>query len=154
MKESSLFSNRLQQLISFLMRLAMQNHYRFIKQQGLSMPQMMILYHVQRRGGCTVSEIADEFGISNAAASQLIDRLVQQGYLTRREHPQDRRIKETSLTEAGRRLIEASINAHQSWIEELAEKIDGNTQERFLPLLDEFVRSIQGGFAASTICDD
>ncbi|MCX8062994.1 MAG: MarR family winged helix-turn-helix transcriptional regulator [Anaerolineales bacterium] len=154
MKENPPFSVRLQHLISFWLRLAMQSHYRFIKQQGLSVPQMMILYHVQRMGGCTVSEIAEEFGISNAAASQLIDRLVQQGYLTRKEHPLDRRSKETSLTEAGQKIIEASMNAHQSWVTGLAAKMDENTQQRLLPLLDELVNITHDWFAAIAICDE
>lgn len=154
MRELHPFSSRLQHLISLLIRIAMQNHYRFLKQRGLSVPQMMVLYHVQRIGGCTVSDIADEFSISNAAASQIIDRLVQQGYLARRESPQDRRIKENSITEAGQQIIEASMNAHQSWVAELANKMDENTQQRFLPLINELVSITQSWFSATSICDE
>lgn len=150
MKESSQFSARLQHLIGNLMRLAMQNHYRFIKQQGLTMPQMMILYHVQRMGSCKVSGIAEEFGISDAAASQLVDRLVQQGYLIRQEYPQDRRSKETSLTEAGQQIIQASLDAHQNWVSELATTVNSKTQKRLLPLLDELILITQRWFEATS----
>lgn len=139
MDKRSLFCTRLQKLVSSLMRIGMQNHYAFVKKQGLSIPQMMILYHIQRQGGCTVSDIAEEFRISSAAASQLLDRLVHQGYLIRQEHPLDRRVKQHSLTEGGKRLVEASWKAHQNWVTDLAAKIDEEGQMRLLPLLDELV---------------
>ncbi|PWH20175.1 MAG: hypothetical protein DDG59_01090 [Anaerolineae bacterium] len=148
------FSAQLQQFIGLLLRMVMQNHYRFVKQNGLTMPQMMILYHVQRAGGCTVSEVGEEFGISSAAASQLIDRLVQQGYLTRKEHPHDRRIKENSLTEAGIQIVEASMNAHQSCVADLVSRIDLQTQQQMLPFLEQMVEILQRWFATKTYCDE
>lgn len=154
MHEPHFFSIRLQQFIGLLLRIVMQNHYRFVKQNGLTLPQMMILYHIQRVGGCTVSDVGDEFGISSAAASQMLDRLVQQGYLVRQEHPQDRRVKENSLTEAGKQIIEASMNAHQNLVAEWAKRIDINTQQQFLPLLDTLVGILQAWFNSSAICDE
>ena len=154
MHESRLFSARLQQFIGLLLRIVMQNHYRFVKQHGLTLPQMMILYHIQRVGGCTVSDVGEEFGISSAAASQLLDRLVQQGYLTRQEHPHDRRVKENSLTEAGKQIIEASMNAHQHLVAEWAKRIDVNTQQELLPLLDTLVGILQAWFNSSAMCDE
>jgi len=154
MHESHLFPARLQQFIGLLLRVVMQNHYRFVKQHGLTLPQMMILYHIQRVGGCTVSDVGEEFGISSAAASQLLDRLVQQGYLIRQEHPHDRRVKENSLTEAGQQIIEASMNAHQNLVAEWAKRIDVNTQQELLPLLDTLVGILQTWFNSSAMCDD
>lgn len=153
MHEPHFFSIRLQQFIGLLLRIVMQNHYRFVRQNGLTLPQMMILYHIQRVGGCTVSDVGEEFGISSAAASQMLDRLVQQGYLVRQEHPQDRRVKENSLTEAGKQIIEASMNAHQNLVAEWAKRIDMNTQQQLFPLLDTLVGILQGWFNSSAICD-
>ncbi|RCK74259.1 MAG: Transcriptional regulator, MarR family [Anaerolineae bacterium] len=154
MIESHPLSPRLQQFIGLLLRIVMQNHYRFVKQNGLTLPQMMILYHIQRVGACTVSDVGEEFGISSAAASQMLDRLVQQGFLTRQEHPQDRRVKQNSLTEAGKQIIEASMNAHQSLVAEWVKRIDANTQWQLLPLLDRLIEILQGWFNSSAFCDE
>lgn len=151
MVEVSPFSTRLQRLVSLLMRIGMQNHYQFVRKQGLSVPQMMILYHIHRRGGATVSDIGEEFRISSAAASQILDRLVQQGYLIRREHPQDRRIKEHSITETGKKLVEASWKTHQNWVIELASQMDQDTQTRLLPLLDELVLNLQKWLSSKSL---
>jgi DNA-binding MarR family transcriptional regulator len=154
MNESHPFSARLQQFIGLLLRIVMQNHYRFVKQHGLTLPQMMILYHIQRVGVCTVSDVGEEFGISSAAASQMLDRLVHQGYLIRQEHPHDRRVKENSLTEAGKLIIKASMNAHQNLVAEWANRIDVHTQQQLLPLLDTLVGILEAWFKSSAICDE
>jgi len=46
-------------------------------------------------------------GVTKQAASQLIDLLVIRGYLTREEHPEDRRRLLVQLTERGRAAAEA-----------------------------------------------
>ncbi len=147
------FSIELQRWVGILLRIMMQNHYRFVKQQGLSMPQMMILYHIQRVGGCTVSDVGEEFGISRAAASQLLERLVQQGYLTRQEHAQDRRVKELFLTELGEELVQKSLQVHQIWLEELVAKIDDKAQGRLLPLIEELVDITEAWANSTTPCE-
>ncbi len=148
------FLSQLQIWTSLLLRISMQNHYRFVKQQGLSLPQMMILYHLQKVGDCTVSEIGEEFGISRAAASQLLDRLVQQGYLVRREHADDRRVKQMSLTAKGVQMIEQSMMVHQGWLRELAAQIDQSTQQRLYPFVEEMVVITKKWFESATICED
>ena len=50
------------------------------------------------RGG-SLGELVLQLGISKQAASQLIDSLVQGGYLTREEDPDDRRRMLIEVTE-------------------------------------------------------
>lgn len=101
------------------MRRSMHDFMAFTRGKGLSMPQfgvLMRLYHVQ---SCDVSGLGEHLGVSNAAASQMIDRLVQQGLLARGEQAADRRVRTITLTEAGRALVEESIAARQRWLEQL-----------------------------------
>jgi DNA-binding MarR family transcriptional regulator len=66
-----------------------------------------------------VSEVGDHLGVSNAAASQMVDRLVQQGLLERVESPADRRMKQLTLTARGRALVEKA-KARHAWTATLA----------------------------------
>ena len=50
----------------------------------------------------------------------MLDKLVQQGLVSRIENPEDRRSKRLSLTEKGEEILQRSIEARQLWIEELA----------------------------------
>ena len=91
----------------------------FSRKQGLSLLQLSVLFHIRFRGVCGVTDIANDFGISKAAASQLLERLVLQEYVTRSESPSDRRVKQIELTEKALRLLEQSIVERQKWIEAL-----------------------------------
>ncbi len=52
-------------------------------------------------GKSGVSEIGGQMGVTNAAASQAVDRLVHLGLIERTEDPDDRRAKRLTLTQAG-----------------------------------------------------
>ena len=71
---------------------------RNARESGVSPQQygaLMYLFHNDRRG---VSGIGEDMGVTPAAASQMIERLVQQGLLERSEDPHDRRAKKIALT--------------------------------------------------------
>lgn len=68
--------------------------------------QLKALVTVGMREGMTVSEVADALHIGKPAASMLIDRLVQQGYVARSEDPSDRRRAIVVPSAAGAELVE------------------------------------------------
>ncbi len=80
-----------------------------MKQYGLSTPQIHALMYIYHAGECQVSDIGALADVSNAAASQLVERLVQQDLVERREDPVDRRTRILSLSEKGKRLIRDSV---------------------------------------------
>jgi DNA-binding MarR family transcriptional regulator len=90
-----------------------------MKQHGLSTPQIHALMYIFHTGECQVSDIGVLAEASNAAASQLVERLVQQGLVDRREDPEIRRIKLVTLSENGMRLIHESVVSNAFLIETL-----------------------------------
>lgn len=60
------------------------------------------------RGDATVIDVASHLGISKQAASQLIEQLVQRGYVQRTPHPTDARSALLSLTARGRACTRAA----------------------------------------------
>lgn len=80
----------------------------------LTFAQLKLLRLVARQDNLTVGEVAAFLGISNAAASKAVDRLVRGGFLQRAEAKGDRRATEVSVTGVGRSLLhsfEARSNA-------------------------------------------
>ena len=69
---------------------------------AITLPQVLLLSQVQRRGAASPSDLAAALHVSLPAVSQMIDRLVQQGLLDRTEDSVDRRRK--SLTTTARAL--------------------------------------------------
>jgi DNA-binding MarR family transcriptional regulator len=105
--------------MELFMRHSMQAFVIFTKQHGVNMSQMSALFFLSRRSSCGVTELGEHLGVSNAAASQLIERLVQLGFLARSEDPQDRRGKHIALTHAGESLLESAVQARLVWTEQL-----------------------------------
>ncbi len=68
------------------------------------MTQFSTLMTLHKQGTCAISEIAEELGVSTAAASQMVDRMVNDGMILRTEDPNDRRVKLVSLYRARRAI--------------------------------------------------
>ena len=111
------------QFMDFAMHHSMRERVHFAKATGLSMPQFSIMMQLHYRGNCGISDISERFDITNAAASQLVDKLVQSGFIQREEDPHDRRAKLLNLTDKGRDLIQQGIEERYRWVDQLAEKL-------------------------------
>jgi DNA-binding MarR family transcriptional regulator len=99
---------------------------QFAKEQGLSVTQIGALIHINSRGACGVTDIGDDLGVTSAAASQMLERLVQGGLVERREDPDDRRAKRIELTERGQRVLRGSLEARQRQFAALADRLSAN----------------------------
>lgn len=112
------------------MRHSMRNTLRFARESGLSMSHIGAIFHIHRIGSCGVTEIGEHLGVTSAAASQMLDRLVQHGLVQRTEDPHDRRAKRIALTEKGQHLFEEGVRARQSWLEDLTGALSDPEKER------------------------
>lgn len=105
------------QTVGRLMHLWMQTSRRFFRGRGLSFGQAMILRHLYYRQPCTISDMAADMGISSPAVSQMLDRLVEMGLVTREENPLNRRQKQVALTAAGRTLLKEAEQVQKQWLQ-------------------------------------
>ena len=110
------------------MHRSMRDFKRFMDATGLSFSQISILMRLVHGGNAGVSEIGGQLGVTNAAASQAVDRLVQLGLIERTEDPEDRRAKRLALTQKGRALVEKGVRARSQWIESLTDALTPEQQ--------------------------
>lgn len=123
MTNSDQFLKFLHSWSTIFMRHSIHDLIRFSKEYGLSMPQMSVLFHLHHGNECGVSSIGEHLGVTNAAASQMIDRLVQNGLVERTEDPEDRRVKQLKLTGKGASLVQEGIEIRQRWIDDLTNRL-------------------------------
>ena len=126
------------------MRRSGRDFKRFMDETGLSFSHLNVLMRLYHGGNSGVSEIGEQMGVTSAAASQAIDRLVLQGLIQRTEDPIDRRAKQLTLTPKGRTLIERGIEARSQWVEGLTEALTPEQQSMTisaLTLLTEAARA-------------
>jgi DNA-binding MarR family transcriptional regulator len=119
----------LQEWIGTFMRRSMRSFIHYSKESGLSMSQVGALFQINH-GRSNVSDLGDGLGISNAAASQMLERLVQEGLILRSEDPQDRRVKQLVLTEKGCKILEESVQARQGWLKDLVSILSPGEKEQ------------------------
>jgi len=139
MQSADPFVNTLGKWIEVFMRRSMHNFISYSKEKGLSMSQLGALLHLFRGGSCSVSDIGDNLGVTNAAASQMLERLVQQSLILRKEDPEDRRVKQVVLTDKGREILQESIAARQVWLENLAQTLSEAEREQITAALEVLI---------------
>lgn len=69
--------------------------------------------------GASIAELAEHLGVTKQAASQLVEDLLQRGYVSAQPHPRDARAKLITLTDLGwactRAADEAALAAVRGW---------------------------------------
>jgi DNA-binding MarR family transcriptional regulator len=128
------------------MHRSMRDFKRFMDETDLSFSQISVLMRLKHGGKSGVSGIGGQLGVTNAAASQAVDRLVNLGLIERTEDPEDRRAKRLVLTSAGKSLIEKGIEARSQWVEGITEALTQQQQSMIilaLTLLTEAARKTE-----------
>ena len=128
MTKSTQITQPLRAWMDVFMHRSMRGWNQFAKSTGLSMPQFSILMQLHYKGACGMSAISERFDVSAAAASQLVDKLVQAGYIERTEDPSDRRAKLLKLSTNGAKLVDNGIQERYRWMDELTAQL--TTEER------------------------
>jgi DNA-binding MarR family transcriptional regulator len=130
MMPSDPFIAKVGECMELFMRLTMRNFFQFARKKNLSMPQIGALFVMEKGGASGISNLSDHLGVTSAAGSQMLDRLVQQELILRMEDPNDRRVKKIELTEKGRQLLEESVQVRKRWLSDLAGTLSGGEKEQ------------------------
>ena len=120
----------LQEWFGIFRRRMMGSLFTYARDKGLTMAQLGAMFHIYQKGACGVSDIGTDLGVTNSAASQMLERLVQLKLITRSEDPSDRRVKQIVITDKGRQILQESNKANQDWLESLVRIMDADENER------------------------
>ncbi len=145
MTEAVRFSKTVRSFMDVFMHRSMRGWGHFAKNTGLSIQQFSLIMQLHHRGGTGISDISERFEITSAAASQMVDKLFQLGYLERIEDPTDRRAKLLSLSTKGKQLIEQSVEERYRWVDQLSENINAKDREKIsdaLTIMTEAARKM------------
>ena len=72
---------------------------------SLSKSHVYLLADIKRRGGCTVTDIANHLEITLSAVTSLVDKLCTSGLVIRYRGEEDRRVVFMELTAEGERVL-------------------------------------------------
>jgi DNA-binding MarR family transcriptional regulator len=109
---------------------------------GVSRSDLVALELLSVQSPLLVGEIAGELGISTGTATELVDRLVDRGLVTRAADPDDRRRTLVSITASGKRRFRSAFRERWHWIHEMASELSADDLRivvRFLTRLHDIM---------------
>lgn len=113
-----------------------------LRRWELSVPQFDVLAHVGAAEGITQQELAAARLTTKGNLSQLLDHMEQSG-LVRRER--DGRVKRIRLSQAGRKLFDEVVPAHEAVIREQFCALAPADLQRLLSLLRTLDHALKPG---------
>ena len=94
---------------------------------------MHMLFHKQE---CTVGDVSRMLSISNPAASQLLEHLVNTGTVERFESPHDRRVRLHKLTDKGVKMMKQGRSVKKGWYEAITDGMSNSELEKTAEALE------------------
>ena len=124
---------------------------RQLRGVGLTGAQFDVLAQVGAREGCTQQELADSLLVTKGNVTQLLDRMEECGFLTRR---QDGRAKRVRLTREGRELRRRGLRAPEGYMAAQLAALTTEEQKTLARLLRTLERSLDDAPDDATDLDD
>ncbi len=106
-----------------------------IAEYGLTTPQFGVLEALHHLGPLPLGELAGKLLVTGGNVTYVMDRLEQQGLVTRERDEGDRRVVLAHLTDEGRALIREVFPGHAAFVEEAVSHLGADEQETLRSLL-------------------
>jgi MarR family transcriptional regulator, 2-MHQ and catechol-resistance regulon repressor len=106
-----------------------------IERTKLGDSDFRILEVLLHKGPLPVNTIGAKVWLTPGSISVAVDRLVKKGLVSRKDHPNDRRVRRVELTPKGRALITRGFGEHAAAMENVADVLSKNEQLTLLRLL-------------------
>jgi DNA-binding MarR family transcriptional regulator len=97
--------------------------------EGMSLPQFRVLAFLSE-GEWAASKVAEWLAVSRPSLTSLVDGLVEQGWVERREDPTDRRSVLHQITASGRTRLAEATEALDEGLGSLLEHLDDDERAR------------------------
>jgi MarR family 2-MHQ and catechol resistance regulon transcriptional repressor len=106
-----------------------------IKRTDLGDSDFRVLEALLHKGPLPVNTVGPKVWLTPGSISVAVDRLVKKGLVSRKDHPDDRRVRRVELTPKGRALITRGFGEHAAAMEDVADVLSKNERLTLLRLL-------------------
>ena len=108
------------------------------KQYGLSDGRFMVLMTLwDSHAPIKATDIADKLGVSRATMTGLIDSLIKDNYVEKKDCPEDRRAAYLSLSDHGHTFLKKMLPEHFLCVKNFADTISDQEAQDFLKTLSK-----------------
>ena len=100
-----------------------------------SMVQMRVLYFVDNNKNPSMKDVSEYFCISSPSATEMIERLIKSGLLTRKSNLEDRRSVNIEITAKGKKELGNAKKVASKFISKAVTNLSKKEVENFLEIL-------------------
>ena len=109
-----------------------------------TLPRFDVLAALSREAApVTMSELTGHLMVSNGNVTGLVNRLVEDGLVSRKIDPADRRSQLVVLTEAGRTAFREMAAAHEELVDSFFAQLSDDEMEALLALTEKLNRTLR-----------
>lgn len=119
-----------------------QDASRSLARDGLTPSRAAVLWHVRRHGPATQRDLAAAMNVSARTVTELVDALVNTGFVSREPHPSDRRANLVTFTDRGTRAVESMERQQHQFVDLLFGGIRDAEFRCFINGLDDLLRRL------------
>lgn len=91
---------------------------------GVSMTQLHVMHMLERHGELPMSRLAEMLDVSLSAATGLVDRIEERGFVERIRVPNDRRIVLVRMTPSGQQMLDDVEVLRTEMMERILDRLD------------------------------
>ncbi|MDD5594926.1 MAG: MarR family winged helix-turn-helix transcriptional regulator [Candidatus Omnitrophica bacterium] len=134
------FASRVIELFPQIIRGFKQYENNYLTRGEITLPQFWLLNYLERNGKSKMNYLAKHLKISPPATTGLIDRLIHQGLVVRKDDLHDRRIVWIESTAKGKGIIENISKQKTQALIKVFGKISPKDREHYLNILEQVVK--------------
>jgi DNA-binding MarR family transcriptional regulator len=113
------------------------------KDLGVPMAQLKSLYFIIHKGNINFKSLARDLGVTPANMTAIIERLVEQGLVSRLQNPEDRRVILLQATDKGRELLTGLMESGRKQLAEILAYISDEELSSLAQSLSVLIRAVQ-----------
>ncbi|MFP5518787.1 MAG: MarR family winged helix-turn-helix transcriptional regulator [Bdellovibrionia bacterium] len=111
---------------------------------GLSEGRFMVLMSIWYKGEpIKATEIAQDLGVTRATMTGLVDSLIRDELLKKKDCALDRRVSYLDLSDKGKKLMQEILPEHFQCVKEFSETLSCEESKAFLDALDKLQRGLE-----------
>jgi DNA-binding MarR family transcriptional regulator len=135
----------LHELMGLINKAAGAGTLEMMNAHSLTLPQMVALHVLRYEGPLSTLRLMDDLRLSASATSQLVEKLVEKGWVTRKENADDRRQRQLEITAAAREMLDEMAKQRAVEFEQAFGKVEPELRERLAGVFEQVIAQLKTG---------
>ena len=103
---------------------------------------LMVIKHQASKEGISQVDIGAKLIVGEANIAKIANKLFEQGYITRKENPKDRRCNLLKITSKGSKLLDNVWKIYLKEVDELTKSLNKNDKKQIIEILSKWNKGL------------